>query len=179
MIRFDPCVRNPELLASVTRASVVHLGSTVARGVHWRLDLKKRLSDPNVLNMVTRDIAQILQEANIEQIAAYGYGSFLIAGALASIAVAKSAILVRPSPKAYGSKNWLEGTFDQGRPVAIVDDVLVSGNSARFATEVLTYFGLHVAMVIPVISVRTQGAKRTAKSHVPVRPLVLVSSRRL
>jgi orotate phosphoribosyltransferase len=58
---------------------------------------------------------------------------------------------VRKEPKAHGQKKLIEGFVERGECVAVVDDVVTSGESTVKAIKACTDFGLEVAQVIVLV----------------------------
>jgi orotate phosphoribosyltransferase len=59
--------------------------------------------------------------------------------------------LVRKAEKAHGTGRRIEGFFEQGAPVVIVDDVCTTGNSTIAAIEAAQEAGMHVVAAICLV----------------------------
>jgi orotate phosphoribosyltransferase len=68
------------------------------------------------------------------------------------------AFSVRKEPKGHGTKRQIEGNFQTGDAVVVVEDVITSGESAARAATVLEEAGGRVLGVIAVVD-REQGGK--------------------
>ncbi len=79
---------------------------------------------------------------------------------------------VRKEAKGHGGKQTIEGTLIRGSRVAIVDDVLTTGNSALRAIEQVEKAGAQVACVICIVD-RLQGAAQALAPY-DFRPLYTI-----
>src|SRR5207245_8860627 len=100
---------------------------------------------PGLLGPLGTAIAEAVDE--VEPDAARLAGPELGAVALAASASLASGlpfVIVRKEAKDYGTANRLEGTFDEGELVCLVEDVVTSGGAAAEAVEALREAGLEV-----------------------------------
>ena len=84
-------------------------------------------------------------------------------------------MIVRGAAKAYGTGNRIEGPFEPGERVCLVEDVVTAGGAALEAVEALRDAGLEVSTVICVVDREEGGADALARSAVRLRPLLLAS----
>src|SRR5258705_1415591 len=63
-------------------------------------------------------------------------------------------VYVRPKPKAHGLGNQVEGYFEQGQQVVVIEDLVSTGKSALEVVEVLRKAGVEV---IGMVSIFTYG----------------------
>ncbi|QVL30608.1 orotate phosphoribosyltransferase [Telmatocola sphagniphila] len=80
---------------------------------------------------------------------------------------------VRKQAKEHGSKERIEGVIKPGENVAIIDDVLTTGESALQAVKVMEEFGCKVLRVVCVVD-RLQGAAERLKGY-DFQPLYTVA----
>jgi len=76
---------------------------------------------------------------------------------------------VRKQAKEHGSKSTIEGTLKRGDRVAILDDVLTTGESALRAVKAVEEAGGKVLRVVCIVD-RLQGARETLADY-DFRPL--------
>ncbi len=69
-------------------------------------------------------------------------------------------MIVRKEAKGYGTANRIEGAFEPGERVCLVEDVVTSGGAALEAVEALREAGLRVS---------TRFASSTARKAAPTR----------
>jgi orotate phosphoribosyltransferase len=68
------------------------------------------------------------------------------------------AFSVRKEPKAHGTGRRIEGNFEPGRSVVVVEDVITTGGSARQAIDAVTAEGGRVLGVLAVVD-REEGGR--------------------
>jgi orotate phosphoribosyltransferase len=83
--------------------------------------------------------------------------------AAASLASGLPFLIIRKEPKDYGTRNRLEGAFDQGELVCLVEDVVTSGGAAVSALEALREAGLECRTVVCVVDREEGGADALAR----------------
>jgi orotate phosphoribosyltransferase len=99
--------------------------------------------------------------------------------ALGAVALAASAslasglpfVIVRDSAKAYGTANRLEGPFEEGEVVCLIEDVVTSGGALAEAVGALREAGLVVRNAICVVDREEGGADALARLGVRLRSL--------
>lgn len=69
----------------------------------------------------------------------------------AALASGKPTILVRNSKKEYGTNRQLEGIFEPGERVLLVEDVLTTGGQVIEAAKILADAGLTVVKIVAVL----------------------------
>ena len=108
-------------------------------------DNRKILSFPYVRDFIKSEMCDLI------------FTSFPQAGMLAGVATAGIAwgamaadqlklpyIYVRPKPKEHGLGNQVEGSFEEGQPVVVIEDLISTGKSSLQVVEVLKQNGLDV-----------------------------------
>ena len=73
--------------------------------------------------------AELLQGLEFDRIAGIPYGSLPTATGL-SLQLHKPLIYPRKEVKAHGARRLIEGDFNEGDVVALVDDILITGSDA-------------------------------------------------
>ena len=71
-------------------------------------------------------------------------------------------LLVRKKAKDYGTKNVVEGLYEKGQNVVLIEDVLTTGTQAITAAESLRGIGLNVLKIVCVID-REEGAREAVE----------------
>jgi len=152
--RFDVPAAKQRLLQLVrARAYKDGIDIVLASGKHsdFYINGKKVTLHPEGLWLIGRLMLQVLQQ--YPQITAVG-GLTLGADPLASAVCAFSyetgqnlkAFLVRKEPKGHGTGARIEGELEHGEQVAILEDTLTTGGSARQAIE-----AVRAAAAVPVL----------------------------
>jgi orotate phosphoribosyltransferase len=85
------------------------------------------------------------------------------------------AFTVRKEPKTHGTAKLIEGPFRAGDRVAIIEDTITTGGSARKAIEAVRAGGGLVVGVLALVD-REEGGRQTLEAEgVPVASLVRAS----
>ena len=95
--------------------------------------------------------------------------------ASASLAGGLPFLIVRGEAKAYGTANRIEGAFEPGRRVVLVEDVVTSGGAACEAVDALREAGLEVRAAVCVVDREEGGADGLARRAVRLWPLFRAS----
>jgi uridine monophosphate synthetase len=107
------------------------------------VDLRVIISHPTILQAVARRILDLLAPLKFQRIAGIPYAGLPIATAV-SLAGNLPMIYARKEAKDYGTKRAIEGRFEPGETVVLIDDVITDGASKFEAAEPLTQAGLVV-----------------------------------
>lgn len=114
---------------------------------NYYVDLRQIISDPALFRRVLDCYAEILQRLQFDRIAGIPYGSLPTATGL-SLQLHKPLIYPRKEVKAHGTRRLVEGEFNEGETVAVVDDILITGGSVLEGIGKLTRSGLKVSDVV-------------------------------
>lgn len=79
---------------------------------------------------------------------------------------------VRKAAKAHGTARHIEGCFEPGAAVVVVEDVITTGGSALEAIAAVRAAGGSVSGVLAVVDREEGGAEAIARAGVPVHALV-------
>lgn len=94
-------------------------------------------------------IAQEFPEAELLAGVATGAISW---GVLAADRMEKPAIYVRSAPKSHGMSNQIEGRFEKGQKVVVVEDLISTGGSSLAAVEAMRAAGLDVVGMVAIFT---------------------------
>jgi len=114
---------------------------------NYYVDLRQIISDPALFRRVLDCYAQVLRPLGFDRIAGIPYGSLPTATGL-SLQLHKPLIYPRKEVKAHGTRRLVEGEFNEGETVAVVDDILITGGSVLEGIAKLTTSGLTVRDVV-------------------------------
>lgn len=123
----------------------------------YYIDLRKIISNPQIFNHVLSAYEDILKTLEFDRIAGIPYGSLPTATGL-SLRLHCPMIFPRKEVKAHGTRKMIEGNFNPGEKVVIVDDILISGKSAMEGAEKLKSVGLNITDIVVLID-HEQGVK--------------------
>ncbi|MBD2200079.1 MULTISPECIES: bifunctional orotidine-5'-phosphate decarboxylase/orotate phosphoribosyltransferase [Calothrix] len=129
----------------------------------YYIDLRKIISNPQVFNQVLSGYATILETLNFDRIAGIPYGSLPTATGLA-LRLHCPMIFPRKEVKAHGTRKVIEGNYNPGETVVVVDDILISGKSVMEGAEKLKSAGLNVQDIVVFID-HEQGVKNRLSQH--------------
>ncbi len=117
---------------------------------NYYIDLRQIISDPNLFHRVLHAYAGLLENLEFDRIAGIPYGALPTATGL-SLQLHKPLIYPRKEVKAHGARRLIEGDFEEGDRVAVVDDILISGGSVLEGIAKLENSGLVVKDVVVFI----------------------------
>jgi uridine monophosphate synthetase len=129
----------------------------------YYIDLRKIISNPQVFQQVLNAYAAILQKLSFDRIAGIPYGSLPTATGLA-LQLNHPMIFPRKEVKAHGTRRMVEGNFSPGEIAVVVDDILISGNSALEGAAKLQSVGLQVRDIVVFLD-HEQGVKERLRQQ--------------
>jgi orotate phosphoribosyltransferase len=109
-------------------------------------------------------------EPDAQRIAGPELGAVALAAA-ASLASGLPFLIVRGEAKAYGTANRIEGAFEPGERVVLVEDVVTSGGAAANAVRAVRQAALECRTAICVIDREEGGVDSLARLGVRLHPL--------
>jgi uridine monophosphate synthetase len=127
---------------------------------NYYVDLRQIISDPNLFHRVLHSYAALLEGLEFDRIAGIPYGSLPTATGL-SLQLHKPLIYPRKEVKAHGARRLIEGDFNEGDVVALVDDILITGGSLLEGITKLESSGLVVRDVVVFIDHGSGGDSQT------------------
>ena len=119
------------------------------------LDLRLLVSYPLTLRSSALAMAQVLTPLAFDRIAAIPYAAMPIGTAVA-LEMNRPMIYPRREKKDYGTGRAIEGEFNKGETVVVIDDVITTGASKIQAIEPLVEAGLKVRDIVVLVD-REQG----------------------
>ncbi|CAK6689247.1 bifunctional orotidine-5'-phosphate decarboxylase/orotate phosphoribosyltransferase [Synechococcus sp. CBW1107] len=117
---------------------------------NYYVDLRQIISDPNLFHRVLHSYSGLLEQLHFDRIAGIPYGSLPTATGL-SLSLHKPLIYPRKEVKAHGARRLIEGDFNEGDQVVVVDDILITGGSVLEGIAKLESSGLVVKDVVVFI----------------------------
>jgi uridine monophosphate synthetase len=147
-----------ELIVALHDAGCVRFGDFLLHS-GWHspvyLDLRVLVSRPDVLWQVARAYASLLAGLAFDRMAAIPYAALPI-GTAVGLLCNRPLIYPRQEAKGYGTRRLVEGTWNAGETVAVLDDVITTGASKLEAIHPLEESGLVVRDIVVLID-REQG----------------------
>ena len=127
---------------------------------------------PELLGPLGERLAAVVREhePDATRLAGPALGAVALA-ASASLASGLPFVIVRDSAKEYGTGNRIEGPFEAGDVVCLLEDVVTSGGALAEAVVALRQAGLVVRNAICVVDREEGGADELARLGVRLRSL--------
>ena len=138
----------------------------------YYLDKYRFETRPDLLAVLGDYIAAAVAEHEPEavRIASPELGAVVLAAA-ASLSSGLPFLIVRNKAKEYGTANRLEGVFEPGERVCLVEDVVTSGGAAVEALEALREAGLECRIAVCVVDREEGGVDALARRGARLVPL--------
>jgi len=142
----------------------------------YYLDKYRFETRPELLRPIGERIAAIVREHadDATHLAGPELGAVALA-ASASLASGLPFLIVRKAAKDYGTTKRIEGVYDEGECVCLVEDVVTSGGALLDSVEALRAVGLVVHTAVCVVDREEGGADALARHAVRLRPLFRAS----
>ncbi|MFN3795734.1 MAG: orotate phosphoribosyltransferase [Chitinophagaceae bacterium] len=116
-------------------------------------DNRKLLSFPYVRDFVKSEMCNVIFEEFGDVAMLAGVATAGIAwGALAADQLKLPYIYVRPKPKEHGLGNQIEGFYEAGQQVVVIEDLISTGKSSLQVVDVLRKAGLEVVGMISIFN---------------------------
>lgn len=124
------------------------------------------LSHPTVRTYIRQQFVEAINEhyPNAEVIAGVATGG-IAHGVLVAQEMGLPFIYVRPSPKAHGMKNMIEGDIPTGKNVVVIEDLISTGGSSLKAVEALRDAECNVLGMLSIFSYGFDVAKKNFEKN--------------
>jgi orotate phosphoribosyltransferase len=133
---------------------------------NYYFDCKAVTLHPEGMYLIGNIIFDLIKDLNIKGIGGLTLGADPIADAVAYTSYLKGnpigAFVVRKTPKAHGTMQWIEGNITKGDRAVIVDDVITTGKSTIKAITRARETGLDIVKVIALID-RQEGGREAVE----------------
>jgi orotate phosphoribosyltransferase len=126
-------------------------------------------TDPALLRRLGKHLAELVP-ADTQLLGAPELGAVLLGGAV-SMQMGLPLVLVRKEPKAYGTSKQIEGRFESGQRVTVIEDVVTTGGDSLRTIEVLRAARLEVIHLVVVLDRGEGGTENIAGAGIPYSPL--------
>jgi orotate phosphoribosyltransferase len=138
----------------------------------YYLDKYRFETRPDTLAELGDRIARAVDafEPEATRLASPELGAVALAAA-ASLASGLPFLIVRNAAKDYGTANRLEGAYEEGERVCLIEDIVTSGGALLAAVEALREANLTVGTAVCVIDREEGGADALARQAVRLRPI--------
>jgi orotate phosphoribosyltransferase len=160
-----------EALKQLVRAKALKFGDfTLASGkqASYYLDCRQITLDSQGARLVGEGMLELLANDLPDLIGGMAIGADPITAAILTLAGVKGlplrGVMVRKEAKQHGTGKLVEGPFQSGESIAIVEDVVTTGGSSLLAIERCEDVGLKVKRVLAIID-RLEGGSEAFAAH--------------
>lgn len=128
-------------------------------------DNRITLSYPSVRLFLKEEMSKIVEQkyGKPDVIAGVATGAIAI-GVLIAQELGVPFVYVRPEPKKHGRKNQIEGYFEPGQNVVVIEDLISTGKSSLNAVEALKEAGAVVKGMVAIFSYEFDVANENFKT---------------
>ncbi len=159
----DDTSERDDLVAALRAADAVKFGEfELSHGGTSEYYVDKYLfeTSPDCLELIADAFAARVGETKLAGVA---LGAVPLVAAT-SVATGNPYVIVRKAAKEYGTGNRIEGRFEAGEEVVVLEDIATTGRSAIDAVEALREAGAVVDRVLVVVD-REEGARENLAEH--------------
>jgi orotate phosphoribosyltransferase len=124
-------------------------------------DNRRVLSFPHIREFIKSEMCNVIFERFPEAELLAGVATAGIAwGAMAADQLKLPYVYVRPKPKEHGLGNQIEGYYEAGQKVVVIEDLISTGKSSLEVVEVLRKTGLEVVGMVSIFTYGFDAAKQ-------------------
>ena len=125
------------------------------------IDLRIIIGYPQLLTDIAAAIVEVVKELEYDRVAGIPYTAIPMATAF-SLSSGTPMIYARKEKKTYGTGQQIEGVWEKGDRILIIDDLITDGTSKQETFSIFENAGL-IADDIAVLIDREQGGRRRLK----------------
>jgi orotate phosphoribosyltransferase len=137
----------------------------------YRFETRPELLEP-LGERIAAFVAELAPDAS--RLACPELGAVALAAA-ASLGSGLPFVIVRGAAKQYGTANRIEGAFEPGEIVCLIEDIVTSGGALLETVAALREARLEVASAVCVIDREEGGTEALAREGVALRPIFRAS----
>ena len=129
------------------------------------VDLRLFISYPKVLKKVAKLYAKQLESLKYDRLAGVAYAALPIAGAI-SLEIGRPWIFMRKEAlkKAYGLEKSLEGEYNKGETVVMIEDLVTKATSLLEAIPAIEEYGLVITDAVVLLDYGKGGSEILGKN---------------
>src|ERR1700682_5564692 len=126
-------------------------------------------TEPALLRRLGKHLAALVP-AGTQRLAAPELGAVLLGGAV-SMETGLPLVLIRKEPKGYGTSKQIEGRFESGDRITVIEDVVTTGGDSLRSAQVLRDASANVIHLIVVLDRGEGGEDNIRNAGIPYTPL--------
>jgi orotate phosphoribosyltransferase len=129
-------------------------------------DNRKALSFPFIRDFIKSEMCNVIFQSfeNADMIAGVATAG-IPWGAMAADQLKLPYIYVRPKPKEHGLGNQIEGVYEPGKRVVVVEDLISTGKSSLQVVDVLKGAGLEIEGMVSIFNYGFDKAKKAFENY--------------
>ena len=166
-----------QLISLLKDNNVIKFGKftlSSGRESDYYVDMKKAITDPQILSQVSKIISQLISDDDIDLVAGPALGAVPIATAVA-LHAGIPMLMIRKAQKDYGTSQLIEGELKTGDKVIVVEDVTTTGHSLLKAVRAVQDNGGVVERTFVVVDREEGAVEELKKQGITLEPLVSIS----
>ena len=140
---------------------------TSGRTSTYYIDAKMTTLDPVGANLTAKLILDVLKSYQVDAIGGFTIGADPIVSAVAALSAETDrplpAFIVRKEPKKHGERKMIEGPFQSGWRVVVVDDVVTTAGSTLKACEAVEAEGGKIVLTLALVD-RQEGGRENLEA---------------
>jgi orotate phosphoribosyltransferase len=124
-------------------------------------NVKRPLFDPEAASLIAEEIVELLRNEKIDAVGGMAMGAVPIVAAVCAKSFPSNPLpgfFVRKEVKEHGTQSLIEGRFDSGARIVLLEDVTTTGGSTLHAATTVREAGGHVEKAVTIID-RLEGAR--------------------
>jgi len=160
-----------QALIDLIRSEALQFGDfTLASGkkASYYLDCRQVTLNAQGARLVGEGMLQLLSAEMPQLVGGMAVGADPITGAILTLAgmndIPLRGVIVRKEPKGHGTGKHVEGPYQEGENLVIVEDVVTTGGSSLKAIGHCEAVGLKVQRVLAIVD-RMEGGREAFASH--------------
>ena len=138
------------------------------------IDLRVLVSNPRLLRQVGDVLAERARAFKFDVLAAIPYAALPI-GVAVSMTLDVPLVYPRKEVKDYGTERSVEGAFERGQTVLLIDDLITKGHSKLEAIAPLEAAGLEIQDILVLVDREQGGAQDLATRGYTVHAVVTLA----
>lgn len=163
-----------DLIAALRNANAIQFGEfELSHGGTSEYYVDKYLfeTDPKCLELIAEAFAERVGESKLAGVA---LGAVPLVAAT-SVMTGNPYVVVRKKTKEYGTGNRIEGRFEEGEEIVVLEDIATTGQSAVDAVEALRAAGAVVNRVLVVVDREEGASEMLADNDIELESLLTAS----